>query len=212
MYRNTSLILAGAAVAVLSLAGCEDIKRGLGIEKVVPDEFAVVPNAPLSVPPDYALRPPRPGAPRDQETSPVEQAKQTVFRQGDTGQLPPTTGQRSAGEGELLRQAGAADAPTNIRQLISRDRSQMAPVEGGLVDKLLFWKSADKTLPSDQPIDAAQEAARLHSAKDAGQSPAPDAGASTAAASSTAANAPASGVGTPTIERTQEKSFWDKIF
>ena len=77
-----------ACAAVLALAGCEDIKRGLGMTKVVPDEFAVVPNAPLSVPPDYALRPPRPGAPRDQETSPIEQAKQTVFRQGDSGQRP----------------------------------------------------------------------------------------------------------------------------
>jgi hypothetical protein len=200
-------MIAGAAIAVLSLAGCDDIKRGLGMEKVVPDEFAVVPNAPLSVPPDYALRPPRPGAPRDQETSPIEQAKQTVFRSGDVGQLPPTTGERSAGEGELLRQAGAGDAPTNIRQLISRDRSEMTPVQGGLVDKLLFWKSADASLPADKAIDPGQEAARLRNAKSSGQSSAPD------ASSSTTANAsPAAGANTPTIERTQDKSFWDKIF
>jgi hypothetical protein len=211
VYSKTSLILAGAAVAVLSLAGCDDIKRGLGITKVIPDEFAVVPNAPLSVPPDYALRPPRPGAPRDQETSPIEQAKQTVFRQGDTGQLPPTNGERSAGEGELLRQAGAGDAPTNIRQLISRDRQEMTPVEGGLVDKLLFWKSADKTLPADQPIDATQEALRLRG-KDSGQSSSSSSSTSSTSSSSTAANSPAASANTPTIERTQEKSFWDKIF
>ena len=33
------------ACAALSLAGCTDIKRGLGMEKVVPDEFAVTASA-----------------------------------------------------------------------------------------------------------------------------------------------------------------------
>lgn len=204
MYRKTSLMFTGAALAALSLAGCTDIKRGLGIEKVVPDEFAVAPNAALSVPPDYALRPPRPGAAREQETTPTEQAKQTVFRAGDAGQLPPTTGQRSPGEGELLRQAGAGNAPANIRQLVSRDRAEMAPADSGIVDKLLFWKSTDKTLPSDQPLDAEKEAARLRDAKAAGQPSASGDG------SPSAGNAP--GTPTPTIEQTPEKSFWDKIF
>lgn len=208
MYRKSSLTVAGAALTAIfvvsSLAGCTDLKRGLGIEKVVPDEFAVVPNAPLSVPPDYALRPPRPGAARDQETSPIDQAKQTVFRQGDVGQLPPTAGDRSQGEGELLRQAGAGDAPSNIRQLVNGDRVALTPGDASFVDKLLFWKGTDKTPPTDKPLDAEAESARLKKAKASGQSPAQDRG------SSTASNA--TGAITPTIERTQEKSFFDKIF
>ena len=45
-----------------------------------PDEFAVVTRAPLSMPPDYGLRPPRPGAARPNETSPRDDARSKLLR------------------------------------------------------------------------------------------------------------------------------------
>src|SRR5690554_5294054 len=45
-------------------------------------EFTVVKRAPLSLPPEYALRPPEPGAPRPQEPSPTAQARQQVLGTG----------------------------------------------------------------------------------------------------------------------------------
>ena len=47
--------------AVLSLSACGGTKEKLGLTKKAPDEFAVVRRAPLSMPPDYTLRPPTPG-------------------------------------------------------------------------------------------------------------------------------------------------------
>jgi len=44
-----------------ALVGCGGISDKLGLEKRAPDEFAVVRNAPLSLPPDFHLRPPKPG-------------------------------------------------------------------------------------------------------------------------------------------------------
>ncbi len=50
----TALVLLG----VLSLAACSSAtKEKLGIAKKAPDEFMVVPRAPLSLPPEYNLRP-----------------------------------------------------------------------------------------------------------------------------------------------------------
>jgi hypothetical protein len=87
MSPRTLLVL---AFAPLALTGFDSFNRALGLEKVVPDEFAVVSRAPLAVPPDYALRPPRPGAAPSQEVTPTEQARQTIFRAGDQqAGLPP---------------------------------------------------------------------------------------------------------------------------
>ena len=205
---------AAFACAALSLAwplgGCESIRRGLGMEKVVPDEFAVTASAPLAIPPDYNLRPPRPGAAPTQTQAPVDQARQTVFRAGDADltTLPPADADRSEGEGELLKQAGADSAPKDIRQLLANDSSAV-PDKGGFIDSLLFWRSPTPTIaPADQTIDPSSEAERLR-----------EAAASQAAGSAPSASGASSGqaafvyTGKPVvIERTKPKGFFDWLF
>src|SRR3546814_10759236 len=58
------LIVAGLALAV---SACGGFRENLGLTKQSPDEFRVVSRAPLTLPPDYNLRPPAPGAPRRSE-------------------------------------------------------------------------------------------------------------------------------------------------
>ena len=72
------LLLAGP----LLIAGCGDFKRSIGLEPTLPDEFAVESRAPLTIPPDFDLRPPTPGAPRPQEKSADQQAKQLIEQAG----------------------------------------------------------------------------------------------------------------------------------
>ncbi len=127
--RVPILVAAVFACAGLLLAGCgdtwTDVKRGLGMEKVVPDEFAVTASAPLAVPPDFTLRPPRPGAAPTQEKAPVDQARQTVFRASDTqlATLSPAASDRSEGEDELLKRAGAESTPCLPPTHVARQRS-----------------------------------------------------------------------------------------
>ena len=67
--------------AVLILASCGDsTKRALGLQRTAPDEFSVVKRAPLSQPPDFKLRPPRPGAARPGIATPRRQAEEAIFR------------------------------------------------------------------------------------------------------------------------------------
>jgi hypothetical protein len=68
--------------AVLLLPGCTDLRRAIGLEKTSPDEFAVESRAPLTMPPDFELRPPQPGAPRPQEKSSGQQARQVMEQAG----------------------------------------------------------------------------------------------------------------------------------
>src|SRR6478672_360104 len=90
------------ALAGVTLAGC----GGGGINRARPDEFAVARRAPLVVPPDFALAPPSPGAPRPQEADSSTQALQAMFG----GPAP-----RSIPETSALSRAGADRSAAGIR-------------------------------------------------------------------------------------------------
>ena len=95
------------AVAALGLTACG--KGGRSASKG-PDEFAISRNAPLVVPPDYALAPPRPGEPRPLgDASTQSQAVEALF--GPGVQVPP----KSQSELMLLDKAGASRADAAIR-------------------------------------------------------------------------------------------------
>src|SRR5579883_113063 len=68
-------VAAMVMAATVALSGCKSTKRALGLDKTVPDEFAVAAPAPLSVPPDFNLRPPAPGEDRPQQLTPAEEAR-----------------------------------------------------------------------------------------------------------------------------------------
>jgi hypothetical protein len=69
------LALAALGTATL-LGGCGS--SGL-FNRDRPDEFAVQRQAPLVVPPDFALTPPAPGAPRPSDRSASQQAQEALF-------------------------------------------------------------------------------------------------------------------------------------
>ena len=174
MTRSTLLAIT-ILLAATSLGGCTDLRRALGMEKAPPDEFTVVQNAPLTLPPDYGLRPPHSGG-RPASPSPTEDARQTVFRAG--GQQSASNGAESglsAGELALLQHAGANQPDTRIRQQVDAETQQVADASQGFVDDLLFWHSAPTP---GEPVDASSEAARLRQNEAEGHSvtsPAPQA-------------------------------------
>jgi hypothetical protein len=96
--------LAGALLA--GLAGCGS--SGV-FGRDAPDEFAIGRNAPLVVPPDYNLSPPRPGAPRPLEADAQTRAIEALF--GPGVRVPP----KSAAEQQLLDKAGASEGKPEAR-------------------------------------------------------------------------------------------------
>jgi len=95
-------LAAGIGLAAM-LSGCGG---GGALHRNRPDEFAVARQAPLVIPPDYALVPPKPGAGRPQDVGPAALALDALFG----GPV-----QRSAGENAALQAAGADTAPAGIR-------------------------------------------------------------------------------------------------
>jgi hypothetical protein len=187
-------------VATLPLGGCDSFNRAIGKTRVIPDEFQVVSNAPLAIPPDYALRPPRVGNGPEQ-ANPTEQARETVFRAGDTPSQPaPVAPSKtmSAGEQDLLRQAGATNAPSDIRQTVDADPTEGVPFDRGLVDKLLFW-SGPTTPPSNQTLNPGEEQSRIRVAQSVARPGGP-------------AAVPPADAPVPTFEHGQKKSGWFSWF
>lgn len=91
--------IVGVAGAVAALSACTHTKAtGFG-NRNSPNEFAVTRQPPLVIPPDYALRPPRPGAPRPQEVGASAQALAVMF--GGTAAT-------SNGQDALVSAAGGA--------------------------------------------------------------------------------------------------------
>jgi hypothetical protein len=131
LRRFSSMALVAAALA-LATSGC-GIGRALGGGKNAPDEFAVTTKAPLVVPPDYALRPPRPGESRPQELSPSERAQQVLL--GDQSAEPPTSGEQA-----LLQKAGALTADPNIRNLLNAENGGRGEKSQNFANQLMFWQ------------------------------------------------------------------------
>lgn len=98
-------VAATACVAALALSGCAHNRGGVFAGRNAPDEFVVGRAAPLTVPPDYALVPPRPGQPRPQEADSSTQALQAMF--GGPAPAPPA-------EEALVKQAGTVP-PAGVR-------------------------------------------------------------------------------------------------
>ena len=176
----------GALAMVASLSACDNVSSVLGFGKNPPDEFAVVRSAPLTLPPEFTLRPPRPGEPRPNEASVRNQAENVLLQEAGLSPVEPAA--VTSGEAALIERAGAADVDPNIRQIVDREFAGYASEDESFVESLMFWRAEQ---PPGEVIDAAAEAERLREAIEAGE--------------------PVTAGETPTIKR-REKALLEDLF
>ncbi len=167
MKRQACLRLAvlGAAVA---LAGCQGIKQDLGIGvKKAPDEFAVYSRAPLSMPPDFALRPPAPGAGADSLAA-RNSAKDVLLGNSPNAAAAPSPAlaDASAGTQALLARTGGLNATSDIREQVNRESTVLADAQLSFTERLMFWRDKPQ---EGTVVDAAQEAQRIRENQALGQ-------------------------------------------
>ena len=154
---------------MLAACGRGTVQNALGMGKRSPDEFAVVSRAPLILPPDYGLRPPRPGESRPGVDTPSEQARARLVGQAE----PPADGvdqevlaaafdERSAtespGERALVVQTTTTPTDPDIRRKIAEENMRLAQVEQELFTRLVMWRDPQGL---GTTIDPAAESQRL---------------------------------------------------
>lgn len=137
-----------AAVAI-GVGGCQETKNFLGQGKRPPDEFAVYSRAPLSLPPNYALRPPggAAAAPQPADSSPKGSAKDALLGEratlnsGAFAAQPSEAGARSPGLTALLDKTGALRANPDVRAQVDRETSILAKADQSFTERLMFWST-----------------------------------------------------------------------
>ena len=150
MSKSITLLALVAAAAATS--GCSSLAGAVGAEKVAPDEFRVVTAAPLTLPPDYSLRPPAPGAPRPSEMDPDAQAQSAIFGQD-------VATQASAGERAVVAAAGAEAVDPQIRDQIDFEMQGVVHRDQGFADRVLNFGGSSAAATA--PLDPAAEQRRL---------------------------------------------------
>ncbi|WP_339853802.1 DUF3035 domain-containing protein [uncultured Nisaea sp.] len=170
MIRVSRTVGFTLCAVVIGLQGCSEIQKAVGNTKQAPDEFAVVARPPLSVPPNFALRPPTPGEPRPQERDVTKSAERLVLGNGSRSTVSGTAGnvpaaapstavsRETPGEAKMRQLLNTASAEPGIRQTVNRETSTFLYEEEYLIDNLLFWR---EKAPRGVVVDAQAEQKRL---------------------------------------------------
>lgn len=134
MKKTLTLIAAGAAIALTPAC----ISRDSGFSNSnAPDEFRVVTKAPLTIPPEYGLRPPQAGQELPAEVVVERSTNVTAF--GST-----TGSDASPAERALIAHAGANAANPVIRGLVDYEEAKIIRRSSSMTDRVLFWRGSDE--------------------------------------------------------------------
>lgn len=151
-FLRAAVLLLGSAVL---LSACGDrVNRFLGLVRDAPDEFQVTTRAPLTLPANFDLPTPTPGAPRPQELSERRQAEEALVP--TLALESPQAGTPTPGQEALVAAAGPA-APANIRTTVAAEAAT-GQDDRNLVQRMLFWQD---TGPKGTAVDPEREAKRL---------------------------------------------------
>lgn len=153
MKKTLPLLAAGLALSVA--AACSSSGNS---GAATPDEFRVVTKPPLSIPPNYSLRPPAPGT-----TIPAEVEMATT---GNTAAFGTALGQgASASERALVSAAGANAVNPSIRAQVDWEETKAIRKSPTIADRILFWRksnpedvasAATDNATGDQPVTIEQ--------------------------------------------------------
>lgn len=176
-----SLYLAIGSLGLLAACDSGDVRDVVGLDRSAPDEFRVVSRPPLSVPPDFDLRPPAPGEEPRAAPSTEKQAKKLVFGDEGNGSSPATLFEEpasdtavpavmsselsSSAESNFLKKLGTDKADPDIRNVIHEENKAEPVVKDDVspLESMLGISSGDPV------IDAKEEAKRIKTNKEKGK-------------------------------------------
>lgn len=181
---NTRWIILLAAFTLAACSGGE-VRGTLGLDRQAPDEFRVVSRPPLSVPPEFNLRPPRPGDAPLNAASAEKAASELVLAPAAGGQVtldqlddlrdlpsetavdPVVSGElASPAESQFLTRLGAGEADAEIRSKLYQDNKTLPQEAEDEASPLEQWLGVSE---SSSVIDPKAEAERIRENKDEGK-------------------------------------------
>lgn len=173
MKNISRKVLIVAGLALTATACSSEVKESLGLKRNVPDEFRVIARPPLSVPPNFSLRPPLDEEPVTKKTQMRDEARKVLISedaQGTVGAVPTpqvtTNDPISPAERKFLSNAGADEANPGIKNILEEENT-VQPEEPekkpGFWDKVM--KRDEKEEKPDPVVDAVKESERIKANK-----------------------------------------------
>lgn len=168
-----TLIPAVFSAALLASCQGSSVRDAVGLDKSTPDEFRVVSRPPLSVPPQFNLRPPGDTSNVAPNSAPAHVKAQGLILndgEGNTYELPApnadtavvpvtvtTSGKPDNAESQFLKNAGADVADSSVRRSLEEEKinRQLEKEESSWWDSIANW---DKKEPI---VDAKKESERI---------------------------------------------------
>ncbi len=151
VMKFSTLGIGAVAVTAMALSACSGTNTRSGFDKNAPDEFRVLRKAPLTIPPDYNLRPPAPGEARPQELRPSDQARAALFGQ-DYGK------DASQGEQLLVARAGGDAVDPSIRAKVDYDDANTVRKSTSFGDEVIAGELPDDPEAAEKAASAIEKA------------------------------------------------------
>ena len=132
------------------LYGCGGVKEKIGLIKKIPDEFQVYKNKPLSVPPNFELRPP------SKDAGENDQNKNIIFNNAET-----TDENLSISDEILLIAVGEKTSDKNIRKIINEENS-IEEVDKSIMEQILDFDPLFEVIKKEEEeINPQEEKERI---------------------------------------------------
>jgi len=162
--KKNIILLAALVPFIVACGG--NARDSLGLRKTAPDEFKVVSNPPLSLPPEFSLRPPA----KEVVVIPAEvAAKRVLFEKASADIYVPTSA--TNGESAFLKRIGASEADSEIKAVLRKEEASAAQADkrSGLFGKLTKLSNGEKEA-KEPVVSALDERDRIVKNKQEGKS------------------------------------------
>lgn len=142
---NKNLSCLAVLTAGFALTGCDSLRHTFGLDHYSADEFNVTENPALSVPPEYNLAPPTPGAVKSEQAASLK-AQQKLF--GSAHAQTPSAANSEAHFLGAARQGKTVEG--NIRETVDKEAEESGTVSDKITSvkneivRNLTGKSADE--------------------------------------------------------------------
>lgn len=156
-------------VSAVALSGCDGARKALTQTKAAPDEFSVYTRAPLTLPPDFGLRPPSEGGETREADNAQAQAKRVLLSGRDAQNV--AIEADTPGTTALLAKAGAHNAEPDIRKIVNRETSAFAEEDQNFMEALMFDPDPGDVVEPAGELKRIQENQALGNPVNEGQSP-----------------------------------------
>jgi hypothetical protein len=150
MAQEKNIVTVVLCTLALSACGDGSLREKVGLERKPLDEFQVLSRPPLTVPPDFNLRPPVDDAAAASNSNINNEARTLLLGDTPAAATPATTPAPSGADAVILQRTGADKAAPSVRDIIRAESGEAEDeAEKSTLDKL--GKPFEKTEPLVNP-------------------------------------------------------------